>query len=31
MEILANPDAMKAIIDFEAGRSKGKEITCLDE
>ena len=31
MEILANPKAMKAIRNFEAGRSKGKDISCLDE
>lgn len=31
MEILANTEAMKAITDFETGRSKGKDISCLDE
>ncbi len=31
MEILANPEAMKAISDFESGASKGKDISCLDE
>ena len=31
MEILANPEAMKAIRAFEAGRSEGKDISCLDE
>jgi prevent-host-death family protein len=31
MEILANPKAMKAIADFEAGRSQGKDISSLDE
>jgi PHD/YefM family antitoxin component YafN of YafNO toxin-antitoxin module len=31
MEILANPEAMKAIRDFEAGRSRGKDISCLNE
>jgi len=31
MEILANTAAMKAITDFEDGRSKGKDISCLDE
>lgn len=31
MDILANAEAMKAIADFEAGRSKGKDISCLDE
>jgi prevent-host-death family protein len=29
MEILANPKAMKAIRDFEADRSKGKDISIL--
>ena len=31
MEVLANPKAMKAIRDFEGGRSEGKDISCLDE
>jgi antitoxin YefM len=31
MEILANPEAMKSIRDFEQGKSKGKDISCLDE
>lgn len=31
MEILSNHDAMKAIRDYEAGRSKGKDISVLDE
>jgi PHD/YefM family antitoxin component YafN of YafNO toxin-antitoxin module len=31
MEILANPEAMNAIRDFEAGRSEGKDISVLDE
>jgi prevent-host-death family protein len=31
MEILANPRAMAAIADYEAGRSSGKDISCLDE
>ncbi len=31
MDILANAEAMKAITDFEAGRSRGKDISCLDE
>jgi PHD/YefM family antitoxin component YafN of YafNO toxin-antitoxin module len=31
MEILANPTAMKAIRDFEAGRSPGKDVSCLEE
>jgi hypothetical protein len=29
MEILANRDAMKAIRDYEAGRSKGKVISKM--
>lgn len=31
MEILANPKAVKAIRDFEAGRSQGKDISSLDD
>jgi prevent-host-death family protein len=31
MEILANSEAMKVINDFESGRSRGKDISCLDE
>lgn len=31
MEILANSRAMKVVRDFEAGRSQGKDISCLDE
>lgn len=31
MGILANPQAMSAIADYEAGRSSGKDIACLDE
>lgn len=31
LEILGNPKAMKAVRDFESGRSKGKDISCLDE
>lgn len=31
MEILSNPDAMKAIADFESGAAKGEDISCLDE
>ena len=31
MEILANPGAMQAIQAFEAGHSRGKDISCLDE
>lgn len=31
MEILANPRAMKAVAEFERGKSTGKDISCLDE
>jgi prevent-host-death family protein len=31
MEVLANPAAMKAIRDYEAGTVKGKDISCLNE
>lgn len=31
MEILADPDAMKAIRDFESGKMKMKNTACLDE
>lgn len=31
MEILGNAEAMKAINDFEAGRSPGRDLSCLDE
>lgn len=31
MEILANPEAMKAIQAFEAGHSRGKNLSCLDD
>jgi len=31
MGILANAQAMDAIADFEAGRSSGKDVSCLDE
>lgn len=31
MEILANPMAMKAIREYEAGTAKGKDTSCLDE
>ena len=31
MEILANNEAMKAIADFEADRSRGKDISSLEE
>jgi prevent-host-death family protein len=29
MTILANSTAMRAITDYETGRSKGKDISCL--
>jgi len=31
MEIMANPKAMKAIRDYEAGKMKFKDVSCLDE
>ena len=31
MEVLGNAEAMKAIRDFESGKSKGKDISALDE
>lgn len=31
MEILANPDAMAEIRKYEAGKTKLKNVTCLDE
>jgi antitoxin YefM len=31
MELMGNREAMKAIRDFELGRSKGKSIACLNE
>jgi len=31
MAMLANPDAMKAIRDYRAGRAKFKDVSCLDE
>ena len=31
MEILADPEAMKAIHEFEAGKTKMKPVECLDE
>ena len=30
MEILGNASAMKAVTDFEEGRSRGKDVSCLD-
>ena len=31
LEIMGNPDAMKAIHDYESGKFKGKDISCLDD
>lgn len=31
LEIMANPNAMKAIRDFESGKSAGKDVSCLDD
>jgi len=31
MEILANPAAMKAMRDYRAGKTKFKDLSCLDE
>lgn len=31
MELLANPRAMKAVRDFEAGKTKFKAAACLDD
>lgn len=31
MEILANPKAMKAISEYEAGKVKMRDVSCLDE
>jgi antitoxin YefM len=31
MEILSDPEAMKAINDFESGKMKMKPVECLDE
>ena len=31
MELLANPKAMKAIRDYEAGKTRFKDLSCLDE
>ena len=31
MELLANPEAMKAVADFESGRSRGRDLASLDE
>jgi len=31
LEIMGNPKAMKSIRDYEAGKAKMKDVTCLDE
>ena len=31
LEIMANPKAMKAIRDYEAGKARMKDVSCLDE
>ena len=31
MEILSDPEAMRAIREFEAGKTKMKPVACLDE
>ena len=31
LEIMANPKAMKAIRNYEAGKAKMKDVSCLDE
>jgi antitoxin YefM len=31
LEIMANPKAMKAIRSYEKGKSRFKEVSCLDE
>ena len=31
MEILADPEAMRAIREYESGKMKMKDVTCLDE
>ena len=31
LEIMANPKAMKAIRNYEAGKSRMKNVSCLDE
>jgi PHD/YefM family antitoxin component YafN of YafNO toxin-antitoxin module len=30
LEIMGNPNAMKAIRDYEAGKTKMKNVSCLD-
>ena len=31
LEIMGNPKAMKAIRDYGAGKTKMKDVSCLDE
>lgn len=31
LEIMADPKAMKAIRDYEAGKTRFKDVSCLDE
>jgi hypothetical protein len=31
LEIMANPEAMKAIREYESGEVKMKDVSCLDE
>ena len=31
LEIMANPKAMKAIRDYEAGKTRFKDVSCLDD
>ena len=31
LEIMGNPKAMKAIRDYEAGRARMKDVSCLDD
>jgi prevent-host-death family protein len=31
LDILADPDAMKAIRNYEAGRGRFKDVSCLDD
>jgi hypothetical protein len=31
LEIMGNPKAMKAIKDYEAGKTRFKDVSCLDE
>jgi antitoxin YefM len=31
LEIMASPKAMKAVRDYEAGKARMKDVSCLDE